>query len=164
MVAPYVHPFVLKNLEPKMHIFCMQLLQWLRCLIIYYEDEPDGFKYKYKFQASEATSHTVSLLLEDLIEDFLEIFKELSKFGHDETKFLEILSDCPSEEGGRALFAMWGLTMDQGLRIVGRMAVPALANHLGNTVPDLLEMTYVGILDDDDDSDNDSVRTTIRAT
>ena len=162
MVEPYVHPLDHENVEPMMRIFLMQLLQWLHCLIIHDEKETDGFEYRYRFQPADSPESTTLLELGHLITGFKEIFAELSRFGQDESVYQALLGECPSESGGTALFEMWGLSRDQGLRIVGRMAVRTLAEHIGTSAEGLLNSTYLGT--PDEDSDNDSVKTVIRIT
>ena len=103
-------------------------------------------EYRYRYHYHDGRKEVIAL--ESLADDFKAIFEELKRFRHDEEKFRDILTRCPSDEGGMELFTMWELSTDQGLRIVGRMAVLALADHIGLELEDLLRGTYSIDLED----------------
>ncbi|RPB18611.1 hypothetical protein L211DRAFT_843416 [Terfezia boudieri ATCC MYA-4762] len=155
----HVHPFDEEHLKigPTKRVFYKQILQWLHCLIIFDKTKVPEEQYRYRFKFPDIAEYSVPIDVTALVDDFEEIFMELKRYGHEEEKFLEILKRCPSDEGGIELFTMWKLTKDKGLRIVGRIALLALADVLNREVEDLLRMTYLVELDKDFDSDNESI-------
>jgi len=146
------------EIKPTMRIFYKQILQWLHCVVIYDETKVQEAQYQYRCRSADGREKPRPINIDTgLIEEFQAIFTELSKEGHDEGKFEDILGRCPSKEGGEELFTMWGLSSDQGLRIVGRLALLALADQLNHGMDDLLAETYlVEVFPEFSDSDSDT--------